>query len=692
MNRIRQFLTKENLIGFVIVAVLFRLSLFLGDLPGMQRLELSLGDAKMRTYRNNFRLKNTPIVVVDIDDDSYEALAAIWPWPRSYYARLIHNLNRAGARAIGIDIMLDKARMDYPAEDDSLARVLRQYDNVYLAAKAQYEEHRESLILPYKKFLEPNPENWGFINVTVDIDGVVREYHRHMRMPNDTVPAPSLATKLAQHFLPGIGDSLRALFRIAYPGGKRTFPYRPFYQVIDDSTLWTRGEAEWNEENNWFDTLAAEGIFKDKIVLVGASIEELHDLQSTPFSELIEEERSVEVPGVEVHAAALHTLLNGFSIRDAPPYAYLAILVVICLIIYALGITTRIWVYILVVVTACAIWAVLSYKAYDRLELMVPTVVPLFCLLTVSATQQAYLFYLEQLRRKRITGMFGQYIPKEVVRELIKDPGKMRLGGERRELSVIFTDIQGFTTISEQLSPENLVELLNEYLTAMTEIIHENGGIIDKYEGDAIMAEFGIPLELPDHAQRACRTAFAMRARLHQMREQLAAQGRPELIARMGIGSGPMVFGNMGSNQSFDYTVMGDVVNLASRLEGANKEYGTLVMINHRTYELCKDEFLAREMDLIRVKGKSIPVQCYHLIAPRSSPKATEIEQVIAAFSKGISLYRSQEWDNAMACFKDVHAIWHDDAPARVYLERCQAFKQNPPAADWDGIFTMTSK
>lgn len=688
----KKFFSKEKLIGFVIVAALFRIALIIGDLGGTQKLELSLTDARYRRYQHKFELKNSPVVVVDIDDESYDALFAVWPWARSYYAKLIQNLNRAGARAIGIDVMLDKARPDYKAEDDSLAKVLSEVDNVILAAGLNQQENMGGITLPYSKFLQKEKRNWGLINISLDLDGIVREYCVNFMNTLDSTLCPSLAARLYEMVKGKKPEHFKNVYKIAYPGGKKTFLYRPFYQVIDDSTFWTKDEKEWEEENNWFDTLLAEGVFKDKIVLVGASLQELHDLKTTPFSASTEEEIAEQVPGVEVHAAALHTLLNDYIIHDANPYIYYCVLVILCFIIYLLGSVTHIWIYLPAVILSLLTWFGISFKLFNLYSILLPITTPVLTILMVSIGQQGYLFYLEQQSRKKITGMFGQYVPKEVVKDLIKDPGKMKLGGERRELSTLFSDVAGFTTISEKLSPEQLVELLNEYLTAMTEIVHENGGIIDKYEGDAIMAEFGIPISLEDHAIRACRTAFSMQKRLHELRDKWKSEGRPELSARVGIGSGEMVFGNMGSSQSFDYTVMGDVVNLSSRLEGANKQYGTKILINERTYELCGEQILAREMDLLRVKGKNEAVKCFHLMATGSTPKADQIKHVINIFTTGVYLYRKQEWQQAIEQFKDVLGVWNDDYASQMYIERCENFAKNPPGDDWDGVYTMTSK
>jgi adenylate cyclase len=368
------------------------------------------------------------------------------------------------------------------------------------------------------------------------------------------------------------------------------------------------------------------------------------------------------------------------------------LLLLVCVALFTVGAVTPTWAYLLVVGLAAAAWWGAAYALYGAQLIVVPVVQPLVVIGVVTVGQLAYLFYLEQSRRRQVTGMFGHYVPKQVVRQLVRDPSKAQLGGERRELTVLFCDIEGFTTICENLPPERVVDLLNEYLTEMTAIVHGQGGIIDKYEGDLIMAEFGIPFAVDDHALRACRTAFEMQKRLHELRDKWLTEGKPLLKSRVGIGTGTMLFGNMGSSQAFDYTVMGDVVNLASRLEGANKSYGTRIMINELAAAQVGEHMLVREMDLLIVKGRHQPETCYELVAPSDSPKADQIRSVAELFAEGLSLYREQQWDEAIDRFEKVLGVWEDDEPSRVFIQRCRDFGERPPAEDWNGVFALQTK
>jgi len=273
---------------------------------------------------------------------------------------------------------------------------------------------------------------------------------------------------------------------------------------------------------------------------------------------------------------------------------------------------------------------------------------------------------------------------------MLKDPSKLKLGGDKKQLTVLFSDIRGFTTIAEQLSPEGLVHLLNEYLTAMTDIVFKYDGLLDKYIGDAIMAVYGAPLDQPDHALRACRTALEMLHTLKKLQAKWSAEEKPYVNIGVGVNTGDMVVGNMGSQMRFDYTVMGDSVNLSSRLEGINKEYGTNIVISEFTYAIVKDELYCRELDAVRVKGKKLPVKIYELLCERKD--AEQCRPFVELFEAGVAKYKQALWDEAIAAFQKVFDAKPDDPPAKLYITRCQELKENPPPQPWDGVFTMTRK
>jgi adenylate cyclase len=340
---------------------------------------------------------------------------------------------------------------------------------------------------------------------------------------------------------------------------------------------------------------------------------------------------------------------------------------------------------VLIIITA----GLVLFARYNLvLELSTPILLVTFSFIGHNLHQ----YILTQKEKRMIQGAFTHYVPKKVVAEILKNPDQLKLGGEEREVTVLFSDIAGFTTISEQLEPSQLVHLLNEYLTEMSEIILTNEGIIDKYEGDAIMAEFGVPVHFEDHAVLACRTALEMQKRLSRLRDKWKTENQPQLSARIGINTGEVIVGNLGSRDVFDYTVLGDAVNLGSRLEGVNKVYGTQIMISEFTHEIIQDYFISRMIDIIQVKGKTEAIRVYELIAEKDEQPDEKILEILNQFQDGIAHYQKQKWDAGLACFKNCIELNDKDMPSQIYIERCQSFKINPPDPDWNGVTVLDEK
>jgi adenylate cyclase len=329
---------------------------------------------------------------------------------------------------------------------------------------------------------------------------------------------------------------------------------------------------------------------------------------------------------------------------------------------------------------------------FATLNIWLNLIYPVLTMMTIYLAITVYRYITEEKEKKKIRGAFQYYLTASVINEMLKDPTKLKLGGDKKDLTVLFSDIRGFTTVSEKLTPEELVHLLNEYLTAMTDIVFKYDGLLDKYMGDAIMAVYGAPLDQPDHALRACRTALDMLAGLKELQKKWAEEGRPVLHIGIGINSGDMVVGNMGSQMRFDYTVMGDSVNLGSRLEGINKEYGTSIIISEFTYNAVKDTLLCRELDSVRVKGQKLPVRIYELLGDQKDAGTDETETVLRHFAEALAEYKQARWDDAVAAFQKVLELRPGDAPSELYIQRCRDLKENPPPAPWDGVFTMTRK
>ncbi|MBF0239140.1 MAG: adenylate/guanylate cyclase domain-containing protein [SAR324 cluster bacterium] len=309
----------------------------------------------------------------------------------------------------------------------------------------------------------------------------------------------------------------------------------------------------------------------------------------------------------------------------------------------------------------------------------------------VAAGVTQYMFFVSDKDKRFIKGAFQQYLSPSVIHTLMDNPKALSLGGEEKILTAMFSDVAGFSTISEKLTPNELVHLLNEYLTEMTDIIMKYDGTVDKFEGDAIIAFFGAPLPFEDHATRAALVTLEMESRVAELRPKWKEEWGVHIAQRIGLNTGRMVVGNMGSKNRFDYTVMGNSVNLAARLEGTNKVYKTTLMMSEMTYEKCRDTIVGRELDLIRVIGINQPVRIYEIIC-RVGDLTTQQEQGFKLFAEGLECYRQRQWEQGIAKFEEVLKILPQDGPSGVFIERCQNFMRTPPPADWDKVYTATSK
>jgi adenylate cyclase len=321
--------------------------------------------------------------------------------------------------------------------------------------------------------------------------------------------------------------------------------------------------------------------------------------------------------------------------------------------------------------------------------------VPALTLSTNVLLVSLYRSLFEEKEKRRVRSAFGQYLSPEVIRRLLVNPQLVE--PKKTDITVMFSDIRGFTTISEKLDAQDLALFLNQYLSDMTGLVFEHQGTLDKYIGDAVMAFWGAPFEEPGHATRGCNTALKMMGRVREMQKKWEAEGKPHLDIGIGLNTGVASVGNMGSALRYGYTALGDTVNLSSRLEGLNKDYGTHILVNETTYTAAKDEgFVFRELDLIRVKGKLQPVTIYELIgrAGESSVYGTpdEVRARVELFQQARELYRKRRWEESQKTFQIILDKWPDDGPSRTYWKRCQDYLFDEPPSGWDGVFTMTHK
>jgi len=421
-----------------------------------------------------------------------------------------------------------------------------------------------------------------------------------------------------------------------------------------------------------------------RIILVGTTAPGLNDLRATPLNK--------EYPGVEAHANIISSILDG-KYKQRPDFAtsidLIQNLVVGIILVFALSVLSPV-LSILFTVTLTAFVILFNFWMYYSADFVLPVATVLLLILWLFLFNIAWGYLFEHRKGRAIVSLFGEYVAPELVAEMAEDPESYNMEGESRELSVLFADVRGFTTISEGLSPNALREYINLYLTAMSENIRGNRGTLDKYIGDAVMAFWGAPVALPNHASLAVMTALTMQATTKKLNQDFIARGWPPLKIGIGLNTGQMRVGDMGSKIRRAYTVMGDAVNLSSRLEGITKVYGVGIVVGEMT-QLAAPEFAYRELDRVRVKGKLEPVPIYEPIA-RLSDLTDEMRVVIAQWHTALSLVRTQFWDDAEQIIKSLYSAHPDDGLYLLYLERIAIYRAQPPGNDWDGVTTFDTK
>ena len=693
-----------------IILGVFLIALMLQLIPAMQALELKTIDWRFQ-WRGPLSVEDSPIVLVTIDDQSFESLPERWPWPRSYYAHVVENLTEAGARVIGIDVILDIPDQIHEGSDEQLAEAIKASGKVVLAGKVEDSGRFRSypiLVKPIQTLLDAD-SSWGITAIQSDPDGIHRQYFVAQKYQEEILP--SFGLELLRKYLEipasepvqvsadnvklgelNIPLSFEGLMRIDFAGPVGTFPQYSFDTVIDDEDFMLKEDYDID----YFSiSLLQDEIFKDKIVLIGSTVSELHDNFPAPFFEFKDRDgnyRKAETPGVEIHANAIWTILNQQYYKEFPHlFSLLLLLVLIGLVYFVVMRLSTFW-SIIISVGLLLLYNLAQFYLFANFRLILIMVMPSLAIALSFMASTVYEYVATQREKRMIMGAFERFVPQKVVKELLDHPEKLKLGGEERYLSVLFTDLANFTSVSEKLKPTDLVNLINIYLTEMTEVVFKYDGIVDKYEGDALMAEFGAPVYFEDHAVKACYAAIEMQERLKKLDLSKYKKVISSLSCRIGINSGHMIVGNMGSKNVFDYTVMGDAVNLASRLEGANKMYGTNIMISEDTYKLVKDDVVSRPLDLIRVKGRQKPVRVLEVISRRDQKIPERIRSILPVFVNGIRYYHLRDWKKSEECFRFCLDMVPNDGPAKEYLRRVQEYAETPPEDDWDGVYTMLSK
>ncbi len=648
-----------------------------------------------------------------------------WPWPREVYAPIIDFCRRSGARALVFDVLYLEPSVYGVSDDQALgdaikrgppfvaALCLRRGTGSVTAWPPEYESRSRlllegldrwmaqsgtaDLVVPKAAFpiteVASSAALLGDVIDEPDLDGIFRRARLFQVFDRKVTPSLGFAAFISEHLnrsshlatsaqrmdLAGkiearhlvaggrtipIDSGARMILRFRGPAG--TFESFDAASIIKSELLLQSGQSP---------PPVSPQVFKDCYVFFGFSAPGLLDLRPTPISKIY--------PGVEIHATVLDNVLSSDFIADTPTFS-----VVLATLFLALAGS-----FAAMVVSRRAAHSAIACTVLGPLPVVVGfAAYPLGYWWPIAASESAValslvsailLSYATEGRRKAfIKNAFKHYLSPAVIERILEDPSQLRLGGERREMTILFSDLEGFSSISERLDPEALTSLLNDYLSDMTDIILEEGGTLDKYEGDAIIAFWNAPSTQPDHAERACRAAVRCQRKLADRAEEFARRAGRALRARIGINTGELVVGNMGSRTRFDYTVLGDAANLASRLEGANKVFGTAIMISEETWTQSSSQFAGRELGLIRVVGRTTPVRVYELTGlSGEEPPST------APFLDGLAFCYEKRWAEALVAFEAIP----EDKVAQLYARRCRELVDGRETS-WDGIWSLTEK
>jgi adenylate cyclase len=451
---------------------------------------------------------------------------------------------------------------------------------------------------------------------------------------------------------------------VPFRGYEGSFPYVSITDVLNDRV--------------------AKEKLAGRIVLIGTTAGGLKDLRATPVG--------TTYPGVEIHANLIAGMLEG-AVKFKPAYILgadvLTVLFAGAVMAFLLPILSPLRATIVGLIVLLLLLS-LNFGFWYISNVVLPLANGMIAIVLLYAMNMSWGYFVESRSKRQLTGLFGQYVPPELVEEMSRDPENYSMAGRKAELTVLFSDIRGFTTISEGLEPGELATLMNQYLGAMTLIVRKHRGTLDKYIGDAIMAFWGAPVDDPEHAKNAVRTGLEMHVALQELNKDLVARGWPELKIGVGVNTGPMTVGDMGSPVRQSYTVMGDAVNLGSRLEGITKQYGVGFIAGESTRELVKKEFVFRELDLVRVKGKDKPVGIYEPIG-LDGQVAKPVLDELKLWNQALRAYRAQDWDQTEVALMNLarmspHKLYD------VYTERVEHYRKAPPGQDWDGAWTFDTK
>lgn len=631
---------------------------------------------------------SSDIVIVALDDATLNTpnFLRYQDISRADYAKVLTNILSDAPKAIGVDTFFYNPS-ERKSDDEALKYVLEMNKNIIIANEfdtnqKQFLSASEVIGMPFSR--------QGYINLissSTDTSIVINQV--------PMLENPDLVQEITHE--PFIIRLLRIIKGIKAESIRYDADTESYHLFATDGSAITIPAPEQRMNINFFGSVGAYkrysfydiwqgkyplGAFDGKIVLIGATAKDIHDEFVTPRS------GKEAMPGVEIHANALQTLLSKEFVTYQDRTSEIVMLGSVLLLLVFLFLVLPFRLASIASLLSLPLSVGVAMLLFRFFHLVIDFSLIFVAILAFWGALSLIRYFKEEKEKRMIRSTFSRYVAKEVVDEILKNPGKVQMGGETKEVTCFFSDLAGFTNISEKLTSQEVMELLNEYLGKMSAVVMDEGGTIDKYMGDAIMAFWGAPLPCEDHAARAVRTALKQWKALPEINAKLAAKGLPPVSMRIGINSGLVNAGNVGTEHRIEYTVIGDNVNLASRLEGINKEYGTHRMISEATKKLLPEgEFLLRELDTIRVKGKKDGVKVFEVMAftTEITPEQQKVQKV---YELGLSAYRSQQWEKAEECLKSLP----DDPASQVLLKRVSFLKGNPPEADWDGVYTFTTK
>ena len=711
------FSDKSTILIAVIISLLCSLIsalLYLWSPAFIEELDLRLSDVRFR-QRGEVQ-PNENIAIIAIDEKSINEIGR-WPWSRDKIAEIVNSLNEYNAGIVSFDVVFSEEQDNLP--DAKLGKAIDSSDNVILGYffrddstdapdTVSLDIHERSKIKlvklsddadpgTVKKFdsaefnipvIGKNARGFGFFNIIPDNDGIYR--HAPLIINFNGTFYPSLNLISLKHFLnkeillslDDFGVSAVMLNKLRIPADERGRLLLNYYGKSGKFNTYSAVDVL----NNQVPRENLEG----KLLFLGATEIGIADIRATPFDPVS--------PGVEIQATAASNLLDGnFLIKDGSTRAVdlLIIFLLPLLLAIILSAVKKTLSGFLILVFFLISFFAINIFLFSGYNIMLSLLYPVFPLAMTYVFYEVYRNVVVERKSKFLKNAFSSYVSGDVVEEIIKDPDRLQLGGDRKKVTLLFSDIRGFTSLAEKISPEQLVTLLNEYLTPMTEIVMKNNGTLDKFIGDAVMAIYGAPIELPDQALRACVTANEMINKLKEINESWTERNLPNISIGIGINTGDSIVGNMGANVRFDYTAIGDEVNLAARIEGLTKFYGVNIIVSESTKNEVDQygagsrySFNFRELDSVRVKGKKLPVTLYELLDEGNK----EFELVKESYSKALLLYKNREFQKSLDLFTNILGELRSDKASEIYIARCMDYLEKPPPDDWDYVYIAESK